>query len=381
MANPLTAFTLEQLRRRTSAKWRRYDDDVLPLWVAEMDVALAPAVVEAVEHAMATGDSGYPWGDAYAQALAAFARERWDLVIDVEATANVADVMGGIAHLLGLVTGAGDPVVINPPVYTPFYDCLEHLGRRIVEVPLSADHRLDLDAVERAFAQVGGRRGRAAHLLCSPHNPTGTVHTREELEAVAALAERHGVRVLVDEIHAPLVYPPAVHVPYLSVRGSERGFALLSASKGWNLAGLKAAVAVAGPEAAGELADLPMTARHGASHLGIIAHVAALREGGAWLDDLLVSLDANRRLLGDLLAVQLPGVAYREPAGTGLAWLDCRALGLGDDPAEVFLSRGRVALNPGAQFGTGGAGHARLNLATSPEILREAVTRMAAALP
>ena len=188
------------------------------------------------------------------------------------------------------------------------------------------------------------------------------------------------MRVVVDEIHAQIVYPENAHVPYLSLPGTGGAFALLSASKAWNLAGLKAALAVAGAEAADDLARMPAEVRHGPSHLGVIAHVAALRHGRHWLDRLLGGLDANRRLLGELLAEHLPLVRYREPQGTYLAWLDCRALSLPEDPAKIFLDRGRVALNSGPSFGTGGAGHVRLNLATSGEILGEAVVRMASAL-
>lgn len=206
------------------------------------------------------------------------------------------------------------------------------------------------------------------------------MHTARELAAVAALAGRYGVRVVADEIHAPLTAPGADFVPYLAVPGAERGLSLMSASKGWNLAGLKAALAVAGPGAAADLALLPEEVSHGPSHVGVLAHTAALLEGVGWLDALLAGLDDNRRLLTALLAEQLPGIGYRPGDATYLAWLDCRALGLGDDPAAVFLERGRVALSRGLDFGTGGAGHVRLNIATSPEILTEGVRRMAAAL-
>jgi cysteine-S-conjugate beta-lyase len=168
-------------------------------------------------------------------------------------------------------------------------------------------------------------------------------------------------------------------VPYLTVPGGGSGIALHSASKGWNLAGIKAALAVAGPDAVADLARMPEVVWHGASHLGVIAHAAALTGGGAWLDDLLASLARNVALLDGLLAEHLPQVRYRPNQGTYLAWLDCRGLGLGGDPAGVFLERGRVALVPGPGFGTGGAGFVRLNLATSPEILTDAVRRMAAA--
>jgi len=379
VANPLTALTLEQLRTRTSAKWRHFPADVLPLWVAEMDVPLAEPIVRAVCDAIVRGDTGYPTDGTYAEAMAAFAAKRWDWQFDPAACASVADVMRGIVEVLGLITSAGDAVVINSPVYTPFYRFLEYIDRRVIEAPLGADHRIDPHALERALAAAAAGGGRSALLLCSPHNPTGTVHTREELLTAGALAASHGARVVVDEIHAPIVYSDAVHVPYLSLPGNEGAFVLLSASKAWNLAGMKAAVAVAGELAAAELAQMPDVVRHGQTHIGVIAHVAALRDGEAWLDGLLVALEANRRLLGELLAAQLPHVGYHAPQGTYLAWLDCRALGLGEDPSVAFLERGRVAVNSGPSFGTGGAGHVRLNLATSPAILSEAVARMAAA--
>jgi cystathionine beta-lyase len=395
-SDPLRRLTLADLRRRSSIKWRTYPPDVLPLWVAEMDVPLAEPVVRALTEAIATGDTGYPAGTGYAEALDEFARKRWGFTgIAVERTAIVPDVMLGILEVLRLVTGPGDPVVVTCPVYPPFYSFVTHMDREIVEAPLGADRRIDPTALEHAFrrAVAGGRR--AVFLLCNPHNPTGTVHTADELRAVAALAGEYGVRVVADEIHAPLVLPGSEFVPYLAVPGAENGFSVMSATKAWNLSGLKAALAIAGPAAADDLARMPEEVSHGPSHLGIIAHTAALREGGDWLDALLLGLDRNRRLLGELLAEWLPAIRYAPPQGTYLAWLDCRALGIPDEPvpesergqvltiggpAAVFLERGRVALSAGRAFGTGGTGHARLNFATSPEVLTEGVRRMAAAL-
>lgn len=380
-SNPLRRLSLDELRLRTSMKWRYYPPDVLPVWVAEMDVPLAGPVARALTDAIALGDTGYPAGTVYADALAEFARKRWDWHgVVPERAAIVPDVMLGVVEMLKLVTGPGDTVVVNAPVYPPFYAFTQHLDRHVVEAPLGEGNRIDLTALEAAFRQAvaGGRP--AAYLLCSPHNPTGTVHTADELTAVAELAERHGVRVVADEIHAPIVLPGARFVPYLSVPGAERGLALMSATKGWNLAGLKAALAIAGTGAADDLARMPEEVSHGPSHLGVIAHAAAFHDGGEWLDALLAGLDDNRRLLSELLAEHLPAIRYTPPQGTYLAWLDCRALGLGDDPAAVFLERGRVAVSSGPEFGTGGAGHVRLNLAAAPEVITEAVRRMAAAL-
>jgi len=373
-------LSLDQLRRRTSIKWRHYPADVLPLWVAEMDVPVAKPIASALTDAIRLGDTGYPAGTDYAEAVSEFAASRWNWQVDVDRTAIVPDVMLGIVEVLKLVTGPGDAVVVNSPVYTPFYWFVEHMDRVVAESPLSDDHRIDLGSLSDAFERATSNGRRAAYLLCSPHNPTGTVHTRDELLAVAELAAHHRVRVVVDEIHAPVVHPGATQVPYLSLPGSEDSFALVSASKAWNLAGLKAALAVAGSEAVADLARMPEEVSHGPSHLGIIAHSAGFRAGAEWLDAVLSGLDRNRHLLAELLAEHLPDVRYRPPEGTYLAWLDCRELDMGDDPAAVFLARGRVALNSGPAFGTGGAGHVRLNLATSPDIITEAVRRMAASV-
>ncbi|MGI8434193.1 MAG: MalY/PatB family protein [Nocardioidaceae bacterium] len=380
MTNPLETLSLDQLRRRTSEKWRAFPSDVLPLWVAEMDVPLAPAVVEALREAVDLGDSGYSTGQLYAEAVADFAAARWQWSVDVDSCTIVPDVMLGIVELLKLTTGPGDPVIVNPPVYPPFFPFVEHMDRRVVEVPLTVAHRLDLEQLAAAFERETASGARAAYLLCSPHNPTGTVHSRDELLAVAELASRYGVRVVVDEIHSPLVYADSGHHPYLSLAGTEDAFSVLSASKAFNLSGLKAALAIAGPAAAADLARIPEEVSHGPSHLGVIAHAAGLTCDREWLDDLLAGLDSNRSLLAEHLSELLPQVSYRPPQGTYLAWLDCRGLDLGGvDPAEAFLTRGKVALNSGLAFGAGGEGHVRLNLATSSAILTEAVERMARA--
>lgn len=385
MVRPLDV-PLERLRSRTSIKWREAAPDVLPLWVAEMDVLTPEPVAQALYDAIASGDTGYPSGTDYPEALASFAEERWGWRIDPSSTALVPDVMMGAVELLRLVTAPGDSVVVTPPVYPPFFSFIEHMDRRIVEAPLDTSGRLDPVSLDAAFSVA------SAFLLANPHNPTGAVHTREELTEVASLARRHRVRVVADEIHAPLVLRGARFTPYLTIPGADDGFSLISASKAWNLAGLKCAVALAGSAATADLDRLPEEVSHGPSHLAAIAHAAAFRDGGRWLDDLLGALDDQRDLLGRLLEEHLPLVSWIPPEGTYLAWLDCRRLGLGDEtgaaeargnvhanvgPAAAFHRRGRVLLSSGAAFGTGGEGFVRLNFATSTEILREAVRRMA----
>jgi cystathionine beta-lyase len=392
--NPLEELTLEQLRLRTSMKWRAHPADVLPLWVAEMDVNLPPTVADALRRAIDIGDTGYPSGTGFAEAVAEFASRRWQWHdLEVGRTTLVPDVMLGVVETLRLVTERGDTVVVNPPVYAPFYAFVSHDGRRVVESPLDAEGRIDLDALEDAFTRARSAGGKVAYLLCNPHNPTGTVHTADELRGVAERARRFGVRVVSDEIHAPVILRGSRFTPYLSVPGAEDAFALISASKAWNLSGLKAALAVAGPEAAADLGRMPEEVSHGPSHLGVIAHTEAFRSGDDWLDLLLDGLDANRALLGDLVAEHLPGVKYQRPQGTYLAWLDCRQLGFDEQaadglavvadlagPALWFLDHARVALSSGHVFGTGGPGYVRLNFATSQAILTEAVSRMGRAL-
>ncbi len=380
MDSPILGTPLAQLRRdRTSVKWRLFGEDVLPAWVAEMDARPCPAVVDAVTAAVARGDTGYSWGPPYVAALQRYAADTWGWAIDSEATSQVADVMIGVAEVLRLLTDPGAAVVLSPPVYDSFYGFVDAIGRQVVEAPLTESGRLSPDTLVAAFREARDLGGRAAYLLCNPQNPTGALHSRSELAMVAAVAEEYGLRVVSDEIHAPLVYAGGTFTPYLTVPGAERGLSVLSPSKGWNLAGLKGALVVAGAAAVDELRTLPEVHRHGAGHVAVLAHIAALDDGREWLSQLLGELDANRRLLGSLLAEHLPQVGYRMPEATYLAWLDCRDLGLGDDPAAVFRTRGRVALSPGRRYGTPGRGFARLNIATSPEILAEAVTRMASA--
>ena len=374
---PFEALSLDELRTRTSVKWRMHPPDVLPLWVAEMDALPVPAVVDAVAEALRRGDTGYPapvGGVEYAEALAEVAVARWGWHLDVTATSIVADVLTGVNEALELVTRPGDGVLVPAPVYAPLLDFTAAQGRTVVPVGLTPEFRLDLDAIGEELA-LGRVR---ALLLCSPHNPTGTVHTADELRAVAALAAEHRVAVVVDEIHALLVPEGTVFTPYLSV--ADEGLVVTSASKAFNLAGLKAGVIVAGARSRHLLERIPLSVTYGVSHLGVIAHVAAWHGGAAWIDAVNANITANADHLGELLAARIPEIGYLRPPSTYLCWLDCRRLGLGDDPATTFLERGRVALNAGSAFGPGGAGHVRLNLAASRSTLADAVDRMASAL-
>jgi cystathionine beta-lyase len=237
---------------------------------------------------------------------------------------------------------------------------------------------LDLDGIAAAF-----RAGGHLLILCNPCNPAGRVYTAAELRAVATVVDQHGGRVFADEIHAPLVYPGHRYVPYASVSAAAAGHAVtaVSASKGWNLPGVKCAQLILSSEAdEAAWARAAILHERGASTLGVVAAIAAFTGGQDWLAGVLGYLDGSRALLADLLAEQLPAVGYHPPEGTYLAWLDCRPLGLGDDPGEFFLDRARVLVNNGPAFGDAGKGHVRLNFATPRPVLAQIVQRLAAAV-
>jgi cystathionine beta-lyase len=371
----------ELLRRRTSTKWTTYPPDVLPAWVAELDVPLSAPIRRSLHEAVELGDTGYAEPGGLPAAFADFAGPRLGWTVDPEQVHLIPDVMVGVAEILRVGTPPGAGVVINPPVYPPFFDTIDEVGRVVVEVPLArtaGGWELDLAGLEAAF-----RAGARAYLLCSPHNPTGRVWSPADLHRVAELAAQYDVLVLSDEIHAPLTLAGARHTPFLALGGTapEHGIVFSSASKAWNLPGLKCAVAVtAAPRTRDLVERLPKEVRYRAGILGVHANAAAFGDDGPWLDALQVHLDRNRRLLTALLAERLPEIRYAQPEAGYLAWLDCTGLELGDDPASVFLDRGRVALYRGPDFGAPGAGFARLNMGTSLALMTEAVRRMAVAV-
>jgi cystathionine beta-lyase len=286
--------------------------------------------------------------------------------VDVECVRLVTDVMVGVEELLHVLSSPGDGVVVNVPCYPPYFDDIPHAGRRVVPVALRDDWSLDLDGIEAAFSS-----GARALLLCNPHNPSGRLVSRADLVALAALADAYDAVVISDEIHAPLTLPGFEFVPWLTV--SARGAAVTSASKAFNLAGLKVGLVVGEPAR-----SLSEDLRFRAGYLGAIASEVAFRECDPWLDEVLGVIAANHAALPSLLPA---GITAVPAEASYLAWLDCRGVpSLGDDPASVFLSRGRVALSSGPEFGPGGAGFARLNVGTRPELVKEAVRRLAAAL-
>lgn len=376
----VTALPLAELRERSSEKWREYPADVLPLFVAETDFALAPAISTALRRAVDIGDTGYiasrtPLPQAYAE----FALRRFGWHVDPSQMRTTADVSMGIVEILRRVTQPGERVVVTPPVYPPFFDLVSEAGAEVARVPLiddGAGWELDLDAIRAAFED-----GATAMLLCNPHNPTGTVHSRDSLTALAEIADEFGAAVISDEIHAPLAQPGTGFTPFLDVGdAAERvGYAVVSASKAFNLAGLKCALMVtASDRTSAVVRGLPIEVEWRTGQFGLLAAVAAFsEESDAWLDGLLRTLDANRVLLEDLLASKLPAARYRIPDAGYLAWIDLSGLGWGDNPARRILKEAKVALHFGPAFGEQGRGFVRLNFGTSSEIITEAIERIA----
>jgi len=365
-----------EARAALPLKWGGVAPGVLPAWVAEMDYALAPPIVAAVTAAVARGTTGYPplGDDGVGAAFASYAARHWSWDVPADASVVVGDVIGGLRLTLEVLCPPG-PVVVPLPCYPPFRDVVALAGREMVAVetdPDDADGALDLEAVAAAF-----RAGARTLLLCSPHNPLGRVASRAELEALAALAREHGARVVTDEIHGPLTLPGATFTPYLSIDPS--AVLVTSPSKTFNTAGLHCAQVVSlDPDDLARLRAVPLPQNHAYSPLGMIAARTAWRDCDEWHAALLARLDAQRSLLAELLTASLPHARQRPLAATYLAWLDLRAYGH-DDPAAAALAHG-VRLAPGGDYHPGLPGHVRLNVATSPERLEQAVERLAKAL-
>jgi cystathionine beta-lyase len=375
-------LSVDELRKRRSAKWTMFPADVLPAWVAEMDFPLDDVVRAALLASIEDSDCGYANGAGVKPAFAAFVQSRYGWTLDPAGVFVIPDVLVGISEILRTLNQPGDRIVVNSPVYPPFYRVVGEVERAIEDVPLlrgaGGSWSLDFAGLERAFAG-----GAAAYLLCSPHNPLGMVFDAPTLTRIAELAKKYNVLVIADEIHAPLTMTGATFVPFLPIGDLVDcdAVALASASKAWNLPGLKCAVAVAGSERMRkQLGRMRPELPWSAGNLGVVASIAAFTHGGPWLDALLAQLDHNRRLLTELLARELPGVRYIEPQASYLAWLDCSVLDLGPDPVGVFLERGRVALTRGRDFGPESGAFVRVNMGTSSAILTEVVRRMAASV-
>jgi cystathionine beta-lyase len=368
----------DALRAAWSLKWTHPPEGVLPAFVAEMDARPCPAVLDAVRGAVDRGTFGYPPFDAVSgvrEAFAGFAATRYGWHVDPALVVSTGDVMAGVRFVLETLCDPG-PVVVPVPSYPPLLHVVPLTGRAVVTVPaLDGDRRLDVAAIEAAFAA-----GARTLLLSNPHNPLGRAWTRPELEALRDAALRHGARVISDEIHAPLVLPGAVHLPYACIEGTaEHVTTVTSASKAFNVPGLKCAQIVVGTAADGAaLAAVHFVANHGVTPLGIVASMAAYTDGGPWLDGVVAALADRRSELTTLLAERLPAVRWVPPEATYLAWLELSGLGLAD-PVGRALEAGRVMVSRGPDFGPGLEQSTRLAFATSSERLGRIVDGLARA--
>lgn len=375
---------IDDLRRRHGKKWHTFDSEILPAWVADMDFPVAPAIRHRLRQVLETSDLGYPHDDhprRLIELLVERARERFQWRIDPGRVEVIADVVQGLQMCLEMYSRPGQGAAILTPIYPPFLNATRAMGRRTdccMLTPGPDGYGIDMDRLEAAVEP-----DTRVLLLCNPHNPTGRVLTRNELNGLAELALRRNLTVVADEIHADLVLDGRRHIPFASL-GPEvesRTVTLTSATKAFNIAGLRCAMMVFGSEAlhtpyrAG-----PRFSRGAASSLGMHAAEAAWSECDEWLAQLLRHLEGNRARIGAFLAGNLPGVRYLPPEATYLAWLDCRALEPGDALWQTILDRGKLALSDGREFGAGGEECVRLNFATSTAILDDALERLRHAL-
>ena len=365
-------------------KWGIDPPEVLPAWIAEHDLGPPPVVRDALRRLADLPDVGYSRrvGDL-AGAFADWCEIRHHWRPDPALVVPTADVLQGIWAVVAAFSEPGEGVVTTPPVYPYFHDVAPSLGRRSLEVPLRHDAdgwRLELDDLAALLEREPAAR---ILLLCSPHNPTGHLYSREDLQAMVELTRRHDVILVSDEIHFDLVYPGGGHHPTLALPGAaEHTVALYSAGKAFAISGLRAAVAVFGSEDLRARFELAMPAHllGGVGRAGVEAAMVAWRHGAGWLDELVALFDRHRRLVVDVLGSELPAIGCHLPASTFLAWLDVSAFDLGPDPAARIRAMAGVRTSEGHEFGTGGEGYVRLNFGTSTALLTEILDRLVGSL-
>jgi cystathionine beta-lyase len=373
---------IDQLRARNGGKWRMYPADVIPAFVAEMDFKVAPAVQEVIKHFTDVQDYGYgQMTDAVTlfEAFTAWMAHRHGWQPDPDLTHANTDVVQGLVATMVAFSEPGEGVIAQTPVYPPFLRFTASTGRRLVENPLIDDGQrfvVDLEGLERVASSA------TMILLCNPHNPTGRVFERADLEGIARVAADHDLTIVSDEIHADLLYPGATHIPMETIPGAgARTVTLTSATKGFNIPGLRTSIAHFGsPELKAQFdTRLPDHLLGGPSRFGVAATIAAWRDGEAWLDEVMRYLDRNRAVVSEW--AKRTKLDHHPPESTYLAWLGCRHLDMqaAATPHQHFLEQAKVALSEGSDFGEPGQGHVRLNFATSAEILEEILYRLSAA--
>ena len=379
MAEAVRALTLAELRKRKSVKWRHFPSDVLPLPVAEMDFPTAPKIKAALTDMVERSDTGYlgPFPELF-DAFANFSAKRWGWQVDTKQMRIATDVGVGIVEIMRTLIKPGEKVMLNSPVYENIWRWVSEVHATTVDTPLSEDnlsYKLDLAAIEKEY-----QNGVKVHILCHPHNPVGVIFSKDQLSDLADLAKKYQVVILSDEIHAPLTYDAKTFTPFLNVsqNAKEVGITITSASKSFNLAGLKCALIITDSIKLQERINvMPPAVTWRASLFGAVASTAAYAESVDWLDGVLITLDQNRKLVEKFIATKAPAIKYRIPDFGYLAWLDLSALALGEDPAAVILEKGKLAVNGGVLYGPKHKSFVRLNFGTSPEIITEAFDRLA----
>lgn len=371
-------------RRATeSVKWRVYDEDVLPMWIADMDFRCPEPVIAALQERTAHGVFGYPQEP---QELVDLIVERLDKRYRWKVNPEEIMIIPGVVTGLNLVCHAakspGAGVLMQTPIYPPFLSAPKNAGlaRHEMELTRGSDGRYEIDfkAFEAAITPQTG-----LFLLCNPHNPVGRVFTKAELEQMVDICLRHDVLICADEIHCDLLFDENRHYPLASLHPefAQKTITLMSPSKTFNIAGLECSFAVVqNPDVRKRLEHARQGLVGWVNVMGLVAAIAAYRFGQPWLDELLPYLQMNRDLIVDFARREMPGVEVTCPEGTYLAWLDCRKVGISGSPYEFFLQKARVACNDGATFGKGGEGFVRLNFGCTRSTLVEALERMAKAL-
>ena len=379
----IKAPTLAELSTHHSEKWRAFAPDVIPLPVAEMDFPVAAPIREFLHSMVEHSDMGYLGAiPELGNSFASFADRRWNWTVDPAHVRVATDVGVGVVEILRVFTNPGDGVLISSPVYQNFYTWINETKLQLVDVPfiynpstdISTSWSIDWDGIEKAY-----QSGIKVHLLCSPHNPNGRMYTKQELERFIELALANNVIIISDEIHSPLEYSDHPFTPILALgdKAAECSVVVTAASKGWSIAGLKCAIIVSGNDRMHErLNSLPPALHFRASIFGAFATAVAFSESVTWLDTVIKQLDSNRYLVATLLKEHLPEVIYNPPQHSYLAWLDVTALNLGVDPGATIIEKSKVAFNSGHIYGPQWNQFVRLNFATSPEIISQAIIQI-----
>ena len=382
-AHPFDTITPESLVERGSWKWTRFPGTI-PGFVAEMDFPLAEPITEALSTSFERQRFGYlpqPVAEELKEATADYVRTTHNWAVEPERVYLSGDVLQAYEVALRQLVSPGSPIIVPTPAYMPFLTLTTALGHPVIEVPMveGPSGRPEMNLASIAEHLAGDAE---LVVLCNPHNPLGLVYRHDELAELATVVDDAGGMVFSDEIHAPLVFGNHRHIPYATVsdQAAQHSITAISASKAWNLPGLKCSQLVVTSDRHKELlAPLSFVISHGASTPGVVASIAAYREGGEWLEDVKSYLSGNFDVLDDFAANHFPGSGYRRPEGTYIAWLDARSIDIGtaDSPADYLREHAGVSLTDGALCGEAGKGHLRLIAATPRPILTELLERIA----